>query len=282
MNQFWYSIKKDPSRLILTVIFAFLSLWFLIPLLWMLSASAKIESEVLVFPIQWIPEHWNFIDNFKSVWMGKHPFWLFYLNSLKLSTVMTASTLIFSSMAGYAFAKLRFPMKNFLFACLLSFMIIPEQATLVPRYIFIKELGLYNTHAGLIIMGMFSMYFTFLLRQFMDGIHNEYLEAARIDGAGFFRTYWQIMLPLSKPILATVGIIKFIWIWNDYQNPLIFLYSQKLYPITMGIQFFKDQYADNYAVTMTASLSAILPLLIVFIVLQKQVIAGISLGGVKG
>lgn len=234
------------------------------------------------FPIEWIPREWNLIQNYKTVWAGEVNFGLFYYNSLKLAVAMTVLTLIISSMSAYSFAKLRFPLRNFMFVLLIAFMLIPEQATLVPRYILIRWLGLYNTHEGLILMGMFSIYFTFLLRQFMLGIHNDFMEAARIDGAGYFRIYWQIILPLSRPILATVAIIKFIWSWNDYQNPLIFLYRDHLYPIPLGIQKFRDEFVSNYSVTMAASVSAIIPLIILFVVLQKQVINGITMGGVKG
>jgi len=232
--------------------------------------------------VRWIPEKWNLIQNFKTVWMGKVPFDLFYWNSLKLSMLMTLCTLLFSSMAGFSFAKLRFPGKAMAFAALMSFFLIPNEATLVPRYIMIKWLGLYNTHESLILMGAFSIPLTFLMRQYMLGISHEFMEAAKIDGAGYFRTYWQLMLPLCKPILATVGILKFLWTWNDYQGPLIFLYNPKLFTITLGIQSFRDQYSDNYAALMMASLSAIVPLLLVFIVLQKQVVKGITVGGVKG
>lgn len=276
------SQKLDISKLITTVILGGFSLFFLVPLIWMASASAKFEKDVLEFPIRWVPKDWNFISNFQAVWLGKIPFYLFYLNSIKLATIMTVCTILFSSMAAYSFTKLRFRGRDFAFGILLTFMIIPEQATLVPRFLLMKWFGLYNTHWSLIIMGMFSVYFTFLLRQFMMGIHNEYIEAAKIDGASHFMTYWRIMLPLCKPILATVGIIKFIWTWNDYQSPLIFLLNKKLYPITLGMQMFKEEFADNYALIMMASLSAIVPLLVIFIILQKQVIDGIALGGVKG
>jgi multiple sugar transport system permease protein len=275
-------IRKNPSRIIVTIILGIISIAFLIPLIWMLSTSAKFESDVMVFPIEWIPTRWNFVENFKAVWLSEVPFTTFYLNSLKLATITTLVTIVVSSMAAYSFSKLRFPGKSILFGLLMAFLMIPEQATLVPRYIMIKWFGLFNTHEGLILMAMFSIYFTFLMRQYMVGISDEYIEAAKIDGAGYFKIYWKIMLPLSKPILATVGIIKFIWVWNDYQNPLIFLYNEKLYPITLGMQYFKTEYSENYAVMMMASLSAILPLLIVFIILQRSVIAGISLGGVKG
>ncbi|MFD0675779.1 MULTISPECIES: carbohydrate ABC transporter permease [unclassified Paenibacillus] len=274
--------KFDVSKWLTTIVLAIFSILFLIPLLWMVSAAMKYEADVLTYPIQWIPERWNAIANFKQVWFSKVSFSLFYWNSLKLAVIMTVFTLIFSSMAAFAFTKLQYKGRDYVFGLLLALMIIPSESTLVPRYLLLKWLHLYNTHEGLILMGMFSMYFTFLLRQFMAGIHGEYIEAAKIDGAGYWRIYAGIMVPLCKPILATVGIIKFIWSWNDYQGPLIFLIQQKLFPIPLGIQMFKNDYADNYAVLMMASLAAIVPLLVVFIILQKQVIKGITLGGVKG
>jgi multiple sugar transport system permease protein len=282
MHKFKEDLKKNPSKLIVTIILGIISIAFLIPLIWMLSTSAKFESDVMVFPIEWIPTRWNFVENFKAVWMSEVPFTTFYLNSIKLASITTLVTIIVSSMAAYSFSKLRFPGKGILFGMLMAFMMIPEQATLVPRYIMVKWFGLFNTHEGLILMAMFSIYFTFLMRQYMVGISDEYIEAAKMDGAGYFKIYWKIMLPLCRPIIATVGIIKFIWVWNDYQNPLIFLYDEKLYPITLGMQYFKTEYSENYAVMMMAALSAILPLIIVFIILQRNVIAGISLGGVKG
>jgi multiple sugar transport system permease protein len=274
--------KLDISKILFTIGMLVLSFFFLVPLIWMMSAAFKFEKDVMVFPIQWIPKDWNLVENFKAVWMAEIPFYKFYLNSIKLATIQTLSTLLFSSMAAFSFSKLQFKGRDFVFALVLSFMIIPEQATLVPRFLLIKWLGLYNTHEGLILMGLFSIYFTFLMRQYMLGISNEYIEAAKLDGAGYFTIYWKLILPLCKPILATAGIIKFIWIWNDYQGPLIFLINKELYPITLGLQLFKDDYADNFAVLMMASLSAIVPLVIIFIIMQKQVIKGIALGGVKG
>ncbi|MEK3903678.1 MULTISPECIES: carbohydrate ABC transporter permease [unclassified Paenibacillus] len=274
--------KLKPGNLIFTVLFALCSVFFLMPLVWMLSAASKTEKEVWTFPIQWIPTDWNLVANFKAVWMGDVAFGLFYMNSLKIALISTLATIIISAMAGYALAKLDFKGRALIFTLMLAFMMIPEQATLVPRYIMIKELGLYDSHAALILMGMFSSYFTFLLRQFMIGIHNDMLEAAELDGAGFFRIFWSVVLPLSRPILATVGIIKFIWTWNDYQGPLIMLNSTKLYTIPLGMQFFKEEFGTQISVMMMASVAAILPLLVLFLILQKQVINGIAIGGVKG
>jgi ABC-type sugar transport system, permease component len=276
----WKKIKLD--RLLLTALFGALSILFVMPLVWMLSASAKLERDVMTYPIQWIPKDWNWVENFQKVWMENVPFSMFYANSFKLAVISTLATLLFSSMAAFAFAKLRAPGKGIMFGLMMSFMVIPEQATLVPRFIMIKWLGLYNSHEGLILMLAFSMYFTFLMRQFMMGIHNDFIEAAKIDGAGYLRVYAQIMLPLCKPILATAGIIKFIWTWNDYQNPLIFLFTKELYPLPLGIQFFRQEYSNNVSLMMMAAVSAIVPLIIIFIILQKQVIKGIAVGGVKG
>ncbi|ASA24038.1 carbohydrate ABC transporter permease [Paenibacillus donghaensis] len=277
------NIKKlDFSRLIFTVLCSILSIVFIVPLIWMVSASAKLERDVMIYPIQWIPRDWNWVNNFHKVWLDNVPFTLFYWNSIKLAVIATLCTLVFSSMAAFSLAKLRAPGKGIMFGMMMSFMIIPEQATLVPRFIMIKWLGLYNTHEGIILMLMFSMYFTFLMRQFMMGVHNEFIESAKIDGAGYFRIYAQIMVPLCRPILATAGIIKFIWTWNDYQNPLIFLFSKELYPLPLGIQFFRQEYSNNVSLMMMAAVSAIIPLIIVFVILQKQVINGITVGGVKG
>lgn len=274
--------RQKVFKWMTTAVMGVISLLFLAPLFWMVSSASKYEKDVMVYPIQWIPEQWNFVNNFKEVWMGQVPFGLFYYNSLKLAACMTLLTVLISSMSAFALAKLQFKGRHMVFGLMLSLMIIPNEATLVPRYLLLKWFHLYNSHTGLIVMGMFSIYFTFLLRQFMIGIHQDYIEAAKMDGAGYILIYLRIMLPLCKPILATVGIIKFIWSWNDYQSPLIFLITRKLYTIPLGMQLFKTEFADNVSLAMMASLSAIVPLLLVFIILQKQVIQGISLGGVKG
>ena len=275
-------IRKNISKMVITLIMGGLSIVFLIPLIWMISAAFKFEKDVMRFPIQWIPEKINVIFNFKAVWMGRVPFYEFYFNSFKVAIITTVITLIISSMAAYAFTKLEFKGRNLIFLGLISFMIIPDQATLIPRFLVIRWLGLYDTHMAIILMSMFSIYFTFLLRQFMASISDDFMQAAKIDGAGQIRIFASIMIPLCKPVLATVAIIKFIWTWNDYQNPLIFLLSKKLYTIPLGMTLFRDDYTNNYAIMMMAALSAIIPLVIIFIILQKQVINGIALGGVKG
>ncbi|CAH8247188.1 carbohydrate ABC transporter permease [Paenibacillus melissococcoides] len=276
------TLRNKISKITATVLMGILSIFFIFPLLWMVSSAFKFEKDVMRFPIEWIPSSINVVNNFKAVWMERVPFGQIYMNSLKVAIIVTLLSLLISTMAAYSFTKLKFRGRNLVFAMLLAMMIIPDQATLIPRFMLIRWLGLYDTHAALILMGMFSIYFTFLLRQFMAGVSDEILEAARIDGAGHLRTFTSIMLPLCRPVIATVAIIKFIWSWNDYQNPLIFLQSKSLYTVPLGMTLFRDDYTTNDAIMMMAALSAIIPLLIVFIVLQKQVISGIALGGVKG
>ncbi|MGG4196512.1 carbohydrate ABC transporter permease [Paenibacillus sp. UNC217MF] len=276
------TLRNKITKIIATVLMGALSILFIFPLLWMVSSAFKFEKDVMRFPIEWIPSATNFMNNFKAVWMQKVPFGQIYFNSIKVAIIVTLLSLLISTMAAYSFTKLQFRGRNLVFAGLLAMMIIPDQATLIPRFMLIRWLGLYDTHAALILMGMFSIYFTFLLRQFMAGVSDDILEAAKIDGAGHLRSFTSIMLPLCQPVIATVAIIKFIWSWNDYQNPLIFLQSKSLYTVPLGMTLFRDDYTTNDAIMMMAAVSAIIPLLIVFIVLQRQVISGIALGGVKG
>ncbi|KHF32911.1 Lactose transport system permease protein LacG [Paenibacillus sp. P1XP2] len=240
-------IRRNISKLITTVLMGALSVFFLIPFVWMVSSAFKFEKDVMRFPIEWIPKSINVVYNFKAVWMGKVPFLHIYFNSIKVAVIVTFITLLVSTMAAYSFTKLKFRGRNLVFTALLAFMIIPDQATLIPRFMLIRWMGLYDTHVALIFMSMFSIYFTFLLRQFMVGISDEYIEAAKIDGAGHFRTFASIIVPLCRPVLATVAIIKFIWSWNDYQNPLIFLQTKDLYTIPLGMTLFRDDYTTNDA-----------------------------------
>jgi len=159
---------------------------------------------------------------------------------------------------------------------------VPQQASLVPQFILYRYIGLFDSHLGLILLGSFSVLGTFMLRQFFMGIHDDYIDAARVDGAGHWRIFWSITVPIVRPAIATYAILRFIWTWNDYQNPLIFLRTDELYTIQLAMQKFTTINGEFYSLMMAAAVSAILPLLLVFIIGQKHVIEGISLGGVKG
>lgn len=271
---------KRVKKIVLTLIMCVFGVLFMSPFLWMISASMKPEVDVFIFPIQWIPKNWNLIENYKVVWTTNFP--LYYLNSIKVSVLTTALSILISSMAAYAFSKIKFRGRHVLFILVLAIYMIPSQAILVPQFLLFRWLGLFDSHFGLILLGSFSVLGTFMLRQFYLGIHDEYIESARIDGAGHARIFFSICTPLVRPAIATYAILRFIWTWNDYQNPLIFLKSKSLYTLPLGIYSFADLNGNFYSLIMAASVSAILPLLFIFIIGQKHVIEGISMGGVKG
>ncbi|WP_077620834.1 carbohydrate ABC transporter permease [Bacillus sinesaloumensis] len=274
--------KLDMRKLLTTVIMILLGIAFLMPFLWMISASLKVEEDVLSFPIKWIPETWNVVENYKEVWTGSMPFILLYWNSIKVTVLTTLISCTVSCLAAYGFAKINFKGRDLIFLIVLATFMIPPQTLLVTQFLLYRWVGLYDTHTGLILLNSFSVFGTFMLRQFYLGISNEIIESARMDGAGHLRIFASIALPLVRPAIATYAILRFIWTWNDFQNPLIFLRSKELYTIQLGVQSFSDQHGSVYSLMMAASVSAILPLLIIFIIGQKNVIEGIQLGGVKG
>jgi multiple sugar transport system permease protein len=269
-------------KIITTILVFIVSLIFLLPFAWMLSTSFKIEADVFTFPIQWIPERWNGINNYQEVWFGQFPFYVYYWNSIKVAVSTTVVSCTVSAMAAYGFSKVNFPAGKWLFIIVLATYMVPPQASLVPQFILYRNIGLFDSHLGLVLLGSFSVLGTFMLRQFFMGIHNEYIEAAKIDGAGHWRIFWFIALPIVRPAVATYAILRFIWTWNDYQNPLIFLRTDSLYTIQLAMQKFTTINGEFYSLIMAAAVSAILPLLIIFVIGQKQVIDGIALGGVKG
>ncbi|MCM3160573.1 carbohydrate ABC transporter permease [Metabacillus litoralis] len=274
--------RLNVQKIIITIIIFIVSIMFLLPFVWMLSTSFKIEADVFKFPIQWIPERWNGFNNYQQVWFGEFPFYLYYWNSIKVAVLTTVVSCTVSALAAYGFSKVDFPAGKWLFLIVLATYMVPPQASLVPQFILYRNIGLFDSHLGLILLGSFSVLGTFMLRQFFMGIHNEYIDAAKIDGAGHWRIFWSIALPIVRPAVATYAILRFIWTWNDYQNPLIFLRTDALYTIQLAMQKFTTINGEFYSLIMAAAVSAILPLLIVFIIGQKQVIEGIALGGVKG
>jgi multiple sugar transport system permease protein len=278
------SHKRGESigKLLTSLLMLAFGILFLMPFLWMLSASFKIEADVFKYPIEWIPSRWNAVTNYMQVWFGDHPFYLYYWNSIKVAIGTTLLSVTVSAMAAYGFSKVKFKAAKWLFLIVLATFMVPQQAILVPQFILYRSIGLFDSHFGLILLGSFSVLGTFMLRQFFMGVHQEFIESAKIDGAGHLRIFWQIALPLVKPAIATYAILRFIWTWNDYQNPLIFLRTDGLYTIQLAMQKFSTINGEFYSLIMAAAVSAILPLLIIFVIGQKSVIEGISLGGVKG
>ncbi len=272
----------DPRKLAVTVALLSLGIVFVLPFAWMLSASFKLEGEVFAYPIRWIPTEWIGFSNYEKVWFGDHPFWRYYWNTILVTAATTAISCTVSAMAAYGFSKIQFPAGRWLFFIVLATFMVPQEGILVPQFVLYRMIGLFDSHWGLILLNSFSVLGTFMLRQFFMGVHNEFIESAKIDGAGHLRIFWRIAFPLVKPAIATYAILRFIWTWNDYKNPLIFLRTDGLFTIQLAMQKFTSINGEFYSLIMAAAVSAILPLLLIFVVGQKRVIEGIALGGVKG
>lgn len=272
--------KLSISKLFFTIIMGLIGVLFLLPFVWMLATSFKPEADVFKFPIELIPSTWNAVANYTEVWSGN--FARYYGNSIYVTVTTTVLNVFVCALAAYGFSKVQFRGRDTMFLLVLALYMVPPQASLVPQFLLFRSLNLFDTHLGLILLNGFSVIGAFMLRQFFMGVSNEYIESAKIDGAGHGRAFFQIALPLIRPAIATYAILRFIWTWNDYQYPLIFLKTKELFTIQVGIRLFGDQYGDTYSLMMAGAVSAILPLLIIFIFGQKQVIEGIALGGVKG
>ncbi|NQX71346.1 carbohydrate ABC transporter permease [Paenibacillus alba] len=278
-------LNLSQRNIIRKVIFTLLSLSIGIlmvsPFLWMLSASFKNGADIFEFPIRLIPKTFDW-SNFKKVWTGPVPFYIFYLNSMKITFLQVLGTLVTSSLAGFAFAKLRFKYKETIFLVYLATMIIPPQVLFVPKFIMFDQLHLINTHTAIILPGMFSVLGTFLMRQFFSTLPNELFEASKIDGAGYWKMFWQISLPLVKPALVTLLILAFTWHWNEYENPLILLRDRDLFTIPLGLTSYTDENGTNYPLIMAASVSALAPLVLIVVICQRWFVEGIASTGLKG
>jgi multiple sugar transport system permease protein len=252
----------------------------LIPFAWMLSASLKFEKDVFSFPIVWIPPvpQWG---NYAEIWK-KVPLLTGFFNTTKLTVCTTVLQLVTSSFAAYAFAKLSFKGRDTIFMMYVMTISIPWQVYMVPQYKMMTLFGLTDSHLGIILMHAFTAMGVFLMRQFFIGIPNELLEAARIDGLSEYGIWARLMLPLSKPAIATLCITSFTFEWNDFMGPLIYLSSQKKKTIQLMLRMFNSQYSSNYAQIMAAATVALIPILILFICLQRYFVEGVASSGIKG
>ena len=260
----------------LIVITAFM----LLPFLWMLSSSFKENKDVFGFPIQWIPENPRW-QNYVDIWT-EIPLLTFIKNTAKITIVVTLLQLFTSSFAAYAFAKMQFKGKNVLFLGYIATIAVPWQAYMVPQFMMMSSWGLNNTHLAIMCLQAFSAFGVFLMKQFYEGVPSELCEAARIDGLTEYGIWWHIMLPLSLPALSTLTIFTFVNTWNDFLGPLIYLTRTELKTIQIGLRMFISQYSAEYGLIMAASVIALIPVLIVFLALQKYFVQGVASAGLKG
>jgi sn-glycerol 3-phosphate transport system permease protein len=254
---------------------------FFLPVFWMLSASLKDLREIYTFPPQWIPlaPRWqNYVDAWNAA-----PFGQFYINTLITTAIGVGSELLFGTMTAYAFVFIPFPKKNWLFLLMLAALMIPIQVTMLPNYLTVANLGWLNTYAGIIVPGASVAFGTFLFRQHFLTLPKEILEAARLEGAGHFQLLTKIVLPLSRPIFVTVGLIALVNKWNDFLWPLIVTNRLEMRVLPVGLAYLFDQEGNSqWGVIMAATIFVVAPILLVFAWAQRHIIAGLTAGATKG
>jgi len=250
-----------------------------LPFLWMISTSLKPLNEVFIFPPTFLGSRIAW-ENYLKI-SERFPFWLFFLNSLKVSFVVVFAQLLTSSMAGFAFARLKFKFRDVLFALYLATMMIPGQVTMIPNFILMRTYKLVDTHYSLILPALVSAFGTFLMRQYFLTIPSELEEAAKIDGCTPFDIYWRIFLPLSGPSLATLGIFVFMGTWNDFLSPLVYINTQSKMTLPLGLASMQGMYSTDWPALMAGTCISLLPVLIVFLAAQDVFIKGVTLSGLK-
>ncbi|MEO1987807.1 MAG: carbohydrate ABC transporter permease [Martelella sp.] len=278
-----YRLQQKITRICWVIGLSALAIPFVFPFIWMLSGALKGQADVFssaaLIPATF---HWS---NFSEVF-AYQPFARQYFNSLYIAVLVTGLTLFLSSMAGYALARLRFAGSALVLLLLISALMMPEEVTIVPNFFLMKNLGLMNTHMPLILLPIFGsqgVMATFLMRQYFLALPKELEEAGRMDGLTRFGVYFKVALPLSKPALAAVGIITFLFSWNLFLEPLVFVNDIKLFTLPLALANFTDTYGlPLWHLQLAATALAVIPMLIVYILAQRQIVESFALSGVKG
>lgn len=277
-------MKKNEraAAIVRTIVVSLIAVLFVVPLVWMVLSSLKTAPEVFARPFHWLPARVQW-QNYATVWMNEEASMLrAFANTLYIALFSIIGQMFISSLAAYSFAKINFKGKQVVFMLFLSSMMVPSQLTIIPRFMLFKTIGLYNNLWAIILPAFFGATSIFMLRQFYMGLPNDLIEAAKIDGAGHLRIFLRIMLPLTKAALMSLIILAFISSWNEYMAPLIFLVKKELFTVSQNIQWYMLDEFKEHNLTMAAATSAIVPVVILFIVGQKYFVEGIATSGVKG
>ena len=273
--------KKRVVNLVVHMVLILVTMFTVAPFFWMIATSLKTSENVMKMPPQWIPNPVT-LENYVGAF-EKQPLVASMVNSLLIAMANVFGTLLFAAMAGFAFAKIPFRGKRFLFAALLATLMIPSQVALIPMYVFYSKIGWVDTYYPLILPGvLLNAYGVFMMRQFITGIPDSYMEAATIDGASYFNIFRIIILPLCKPILMTLGLFNFIGSWNNFLLPLVMLNTPKKFTVPLLLAMYKTLYNVDWGLLMAASTVSVLPTVVLFLAAQKFFVEGISLAGVKG
>jgi ABC-type glycerol-3-phosphate transport system permease component len=251
------------------------------PFFWMAVTSLKTAPEIQRVPLQVTPDDWLNFGNYVAVFQ-RQPFLRFLLNSAIVASIAAVSSLVVSSLAGFGFAKYRFPGRDFFFLAIVGILMVPFQSVVVPLYVWMNDLGLLDTYAGIVAPDLVSVFGVFLMRQSIEMIPNDYIDAARIDGASELRIFFTVILPSVKPAMATLVIIKFMWSWNEFFWPMVVTSSADMKVVTMGLMSFTNMYFIEYNLLTAAAVVSVLPILLIFVTLQRWVVQAVVMSGLKG
>jgi ABC-type glycerol-3-phosphate transport system permease component len=251
------------------------------PFFWMAITSLKTAPEIQRVPLQILPDHWTNLANYQEVF-HREAFGRYLLNSTLVASIAALSSLVVSSLAGYGFAKFQFPGRDFFFFAIIGILMVPFQSVVVPLYGWVNRFGLLDTYLGIVAPDLVSVFGVFLMRQAIEVIPNDYIDAARIDGCGELRTFFRVILPSVKPAMATLLIIKFMWNWNEFFWPLVVVNSPTMRVVTMGLMSFSNIYYIEYNLLTAAAVISVLPILVIFLTLQRWVVQAVVMSGLKG
>ena len=276
-------VKKKGHKFFAYLGVILVAILVILPFLWMVVSAFKSQRELFAYPPTFFPKVWK-VENFiEAASRGSISFWQMFLNTMKIAVPSTIFNIIFSSLAGYAFARLKFPFRDTIFMCFIAAMMVPFAITLIPRFLMFKDFGFYDTYVPLIVPVMFGTPFSiFLTRQFFMTLPKELEEAAIMDGCSHFRIWAQIFMPLCKPIIATLSVFQFQSTYNDFMGPVIYIASDAKFTVQMGLSSFRNSFTSRYDLIMAGSILALIPVMILFVCCQKYIVRGIAMSGMKG
>ena len=251
------------------------------PFFWMAITSLKTAPEIQRVPLQIAPDHWLNLTNYVEVFKREN-FLRYLLNSALVASIAAVSSVVVSSLAGFGFAKYHFPGRDVFFLAIVGILMVPFQSVVVPLYVWMNRLGLLDTYAGIVAPDLVSVFGVFLMRQSIEMIPNDYIDAARMDGSSELRIFFEVILPSVKPAIATLLIIKFMWSWNEFFWPMVVISSPQMKVVTMGLMSFTNMYFIEYNLLTAAAVISILPILVIFVTLQRWVVQAVVMSGLKG
>jgi multiple sugar transport system permease protein len=272
-------MRRPAATILLHAVLILGAVVALAPLVWMVSASVMPTGEANSFPPRFLPTRptlLHYRELFTRLNLGRA-----FASSLIVAFSTTIVSLLFNSMAGYAFAKLHFPGRDRIFGTLLTAMVVPAPIAMLPLFLLLRSLGLVNSYAGVVLPAAATILGVFLIRQFARGIPDDFIDAARLEGAGELAIYWRVVLPMLRPVLTTLGVVTFLATWNDFIWPLIVLTDERRYTLPVALASLVGEHVQDTELMMAGSVLTVLPVLVLFLGLQKQYIEGITLGGLK-